>query len=341
MTTDRQRHLLAARRWEWLGEYLRLWCAEPLKADDGSSAEEIAAAEARVGPLPAALREWFELVGARLRDVQDSPATPARLWVDDGHLGVWHENQGAWNIVATPRPDGRWDDDPMCVADEGFDFGPAPLSAALHAMTLSDTLVGATAGGGEGPLGLLGQQVRGGGLEDADRDVLAVFPAFALPSNPFFSDPLRGDITTVLRDEGVQIGWMTSTDEAFARFAAHVDLDPPGGGHVVVLTFTGLADPETVLLLGPRDVPDAGAVGHSAAAWSTIVQQALGDLGHVDSVELRADVIRLTVTTRSPDAVVAVLLSVVPEPLLDAAEVTARPARLAVPRVVHPATRAR
>lgn len=71
------------------------------------------------------------------------------------------------------------------------------------------------------------------------------------------------------------------------------------------------------------------------------VQQALGGRGHVGIGEEGADRIRLTITTRSADAVVATLLSIVPEHLLGTAEIATRPARLAVPRVVHPAARPR
>lgn len=340
--TERQEYLLGTGRWEWLGETLGTWYAEPLAAGDGSTLEEIAAAEERVGPLPAVLREWFELVGARLRDVQDYPATPARLRVDDeGCLVAWHENQGCWDIRAVPGPDGRWDDDPVCVGNEDYEFGPVPLSVALHAMTLSETLAGAWSTVPysdvlEGPLGLLGDQVRGGYTEDeGDRHVLADYPELPLPANPSFYPP-RGDATTVLRADDLGIIWMTATDDVFATFASHVDLDPPGGEHAVVLTVATPAGAKNALLRTLRRSPTRPS--------AKLVQRALGDLGRVtetdggarrSSAQDGTDWVRFTITTRSPDAVVAALLSVVADQL-DAVEIATRPVRLALPRVVHP-----
>ena len=69
--TDQQRNLLGTLRWGWLREFVEVWYAEPLTAEDGSTAEQLTTAEERVGPLPVALREWFTLVGARLRSTQD------------------------------------------------------------------------------------------------------------------------------------------------------------------------------------------------------------------------------------------------------------------------------
>ena len=165
--SSRQQELLSTPRWRWLGELVELWYADPLSAADGSTAEEIDAASARVGlALPVALREWFELVGNRLRESADTPATPSRLWSRDGHLAVWTENQGVWNLVVEG---GDKDADPVCSCDdaEHFDYPLVRLSAALHGMLLSDTLAGAAAPVApfedrRGPLGRLGDRVRAG-----------------------------------------------------------------------------------------------------------------------------------------------------------------------------------
>jgi len=229
MMTQRQRELLDTPRWAWLRDYLNLWYADPLTASDASTVEQVTEAEQKVGPLPATLREWFELVGARLRESQDIPAKPPKLRAIDGRLAIWTENQCVWQILACPRPDGQWDDDPPCVATEGFDFAQ-PLSATLQAMTLSDTLAGIMAvldaRRPEGSLGYLAPRVRGGLLEDAtDWHIFRQLPEHPVSCNPFYNPgQMRGDQTTVLRDDSSLIMWMTATDEAFESLAARFTL---------------------------------------------------------------------------------------------------------------------
>lgn len=81
------------------------WYADPLTAADGSAPEDIAAAAARVGGrLPDGLAEWFTLVGDRLREIQDAPATPGTLRGDDaGVVGV----DGEPGRVVAAGPAGR------------------------------------------------------------------------------------------------------------------------------------------------------------------------------------------------------------------------------------------
>jgi len=321
MMTQRQRALLDTPRWAWLRRYLDTWCAEPLAASDASTEQQLADAQQHLGPLPTLLREWFELVGARLCDIQDMPARPPKLRTSDGRLVVWTENQGVWQILACPRPDGHWDDDPPCVADEGFDFAQ-PLSAALQAMTLSDTLVGIMSllytDRLEGPLGLLSQQVRGGMLEDApDWDTFRHYPEHPVPNNPFYEDGLlRGDDTTILRDDSSCILWMTATDDAFTAFTSRFKVGAPDEEHEVVLRL-------------PKDSPI------SVKKSMELLQTTIGDLGHVGQAE-ESDTARFWITTRSPDAVVARLLSAIPQHLLADAQITTVSHRLAIPRVVHP-----
>jgi|GEM_PF-1481156 len=316
--TQRQQHLLGTQRWQWLEEALRLWYAEPLTTADGSTSEQIAAAEERVGPLPLALREWFELVGARvgpaLPESSIIPATPDGVYANPGTLlNLWYDDQGAWRVSSQRPPDGCWDDDPVC--DEGFGledeepYASLPLSVMFHRLVLSETLDGAVPPAPwyerSGPFGQLGEQVHSGRLEDAaDRHVLDAYPA--LP----FTGLLRGDTTTVLQDEGRAIRWMIASDEAFALFNSYVDLDPPGGEQILTLRVT------------PHTAPPADPCEY----WSDLVRDALGTLGRSRVGEFGPRCVLDSISTHSPDAVAAALLAAIP---VDAdVEITSRPARL-------------
>jgi hypothetical protein len=99
--SPRQRNLLETPRWQWLGPFIDRWFADPLRSGDGCAPEEIRAAAERISvELPIALVEWFELVGRRLEETQDAPATPSRLHAVRGRPVVWTENQGG---VVDPR----------------------------------------------------------------------------------------------------------------------------------------------------------------------------------------------------------------------------------------------
>jgi len=180
-----QSRLLATDRWRWLQEVLETWYAEPLTAADGTSTDELATVLIRrrpttgrpttpdemwPGALPEVLVEWFLLVGNRLRDVRDSPATPKSLYGDQDGIAMWTENkaesEGWWTLLV--GHDGQ-----CFVNDDRFEFPTVPLPTALHAMVLSDTLVGVNHGGGWdpwgkewiGPLGKISDRVRGAAIE--------------------------------------------------------------------------------------------------------------------------------------------------------------------------------
>ncbi|GLZ77252.1 hypothetical protein Afil01_20590 [Actinorhabdospora filicis] len=214
--TPGQAALLAAPRWAWLPDVLERWYATPLRAADSATPPE---------GLPGVLAEWFTLVGSRLREVQDSPATPGRLARDGELVEVWTENQGCWSLLAGPG------EDPVCELDDGGyfpAFAPAPLSAVLRGMLMSDTLVAAWSGE-PGALGPLAPGVRGGVVqgpaEAALAAVVAAYPALPLWPNPMWREAPRGDAGTVLRgSEGSWLEWMTADEESHARLAAVVDL---------------------------------------------------------------------------------------------------------------------
>lgn len=228
--SQRQRALLAQPRWSWLGGFVGTWYADPLAAADGCGPDELAAAARRLGrPLPAELAEWFELVGHRLEDVQDSPARPDRILLDDDGICVWVENQGVWAIVADP--------DGVCRSSEVEHFATEPVSVseAVRGMVLSDTLVGAWPGLGRGPLGRLAGSVRGDAVEDVSADTLvavrAAYPRLPVAPNPYFAAvPLHGDEGTVLRGDletGLGLMWMTATEAARERLELLVPLGRP------------------------------------------------------------------------------------------------------------------
>lgn len=219
--------LRRSRRWEPLTSFVARWFKRPLGDTDGCSADELAATERRLGVrLPAALAEWFLLVDRRLQSVQDSPLRLDKVKIDDeGLLPVWWENQGVWSLrVRSDAPE----DDPPIEADEEFPIS-GRLVETLLSMVTSDTLVGAWCGDHRGPLGWLGEHVRGGTVDGAEIEAVAWLrlPLLPGPGNPFFQEPklrVRGDDTLVVRFTGAGLEWMTATPEAFARLSSVLEL---------------------------------------------------------------------------------------------------------------------
>lgn len=183
--SDRRRALLDSARWRALEVFAARWYARPLSDEDGHTPLEIEEAERRLGTrLPAALAEWFELVGRRLRLVQDHPVPLGALEVENDAVRIWSENQGVWS-VHVPL-DG---DDPITFATDDANSSPdAPLNETLFGLLVSDTLVGSWSGRGEGSLGRLGASVVGGYCDTFDDETVAKLHA-AFP--PLAKDGLR------------------------------------------------------------------------------------------------------------------------------------------------------
>jgi hypothetical protein len=159
----------ASPRWRRLTGFVRKWYARPLGDGDGNTLEEIAAAEARLGTtLPIAVREWYRLVGCRVRQVQDAPVglkkLPSLRDEDDGMIVLYVENQSVvrWGFRAA---DAIEIDPPGYVSDAGdstrWSRQHDSVSELLLTLVLSETLIGAWAGRGLGSLGPLGEEVRG------------------------------------------------------------------------------------------------------------------------------------------------------------------------------------
>jgi hypothetical protein len=329
-TADRASRLLATDRWRPLDRFVERWYASPIGPGDGHSSLELEQATARAGAtLPAALTEWFELVGRRLRSAQDSPLRLDQLAVVDGAIDVWTENQGVWAII-TPVDAG---DDPICrVNDATFASPDAPLSRTLLGMLVSDTLVGAWAGSHLGPLGPLHATVRGGYVEDFTDDQVkhlrSTYAALSYPVNPYFPEAYRGDDATVIRLEDVAIQWMTATDDAFVALDAALGLRPSGGEHEVVVAFERLTDAQVRYLTREHGLPDIG-----------LLRRALGGVGQI-GMAVGGDSPRFHIRTREPHRVRDRILSALPDDMRPHLVIAARPIAISVFNVLYPDDRA-
>lgn len=135
--------LAASPRWRKVLGFLGEWYARTLGPADGSSAADLAAAEARLGAsLPSILREWFLLAGARddIPQLRQSWSfsdlvglsqlkADSQGWVD---LGWGHQGNGSWGV--------RLDEgQPQVYAYDGFwqEEGAVDLVGDLEEFYLS------------------------------------------------------------------------------------------------------------------------------------------------------------------------------------------------------------
>ncbi len=114
---------LAARedRWSLLKDFVAEWHA-PLKDGDGYTAEEVDAAERRLGlKLPLALREYYLLAGQRedLVAKQNFLVSPDELEIEEGLLEFYCENQGVVHWGVNPD-DLHLPDPPVYLNDDGL-----------------------------------------------------------------------------------------------------------------------------------------------------------------------------------------------------------------------------
>lgn len=142
-------------RWSLLKDFVAEWHS-PLEFGDGYTAEEIDAAEQRLGlKLPLALREWYQLAGQRkdLTAVQNFLRPPDRLLTreEDGAqvLYFYTENQGEpnWGILAS---DLKLDDPPVYLDETGA-IETQTLSEFIMQMVTLETACFGGAYGGNGP----------------------------------------------------------------------------------------------------------------------------------------------------------------------------------------------
>jgi hypothetical protein len=325
--TERRRRLLDTGRWRALGPFVERWYAEPLCDADGYTRLEIEQVARRCGVrLPVALTEWYELVGKRLRDVQDSPTLLDEISIEHDEICIWSENQGVWSIVT--RVDAG--DDPLCrVDDKSFASPDAPLSQTLFGMLVSETIVGAWAGTRVGTLGELRASVRGGYQEDFNAETLeclaSAYEQLDVTRNPFFDNKYRGDDTTVIRSQEVAIEWITATDEAFAALDDTLGLMPEGGEHEVVVAFE------------PGAVTPAQPLTHQLPAMATF-SSLLAGVGHVTIAVMggHGRGPRFHIRTAHPGRVLERLLAALPAELLSQLTVATRPVAISVFEVLYP-----
>lgn len=306
------------------------WYAQPLSDADGHTPLEIEQVARRIGKrLPDALSEWYELVGRRMREVQDSPRPLGKLTIENRGLCVWNENQGVWSIVA-PVDAG---DDPVCHVTGDFTSSPnKPLSQTLFGMLVSDTLLGA---GRIGTLGELRSTVRGGYCESfTEVQVHRLHTAYKMLDyslNPFFDEPYRGDEATVVRfHNNLAIEWMTATDEAFATLDDILDLAPDGGEHEVVVAFERLSA-EQLRSITRSDgefmyLPDI-----------ELFKTPLAGVGRIASA-VGGNSPRFHISTREPKLVLERVLAALPSHMLPKLTVTTRPVAISVFAVLFPST---
>ena len=216
--------LLKVPEWSRLNTLVRTWYRDPLSSDLGDSPMEIQAVERALDTsLPDGLREWFRLVGKRLREVQDPPWTLEELVVDEaGLIKFWSENQQTWNLSAPAQAEDyefayRGSDDVVRTLD-------VPLRQVLLGMALSETLIGVwstslePSGPREGALGLLREEVIGR-MSDQHNDEVEeriidyyseLSPvhafSFAYEESAPTACPLLGDEETLIRID--RSGWL-------------------------------------------------------------------------------------------------------------------------------------
>jgi len=183
-------------RWEPLRLLIERWYAEPFSAADGNSAEEVAAAEARLGvQFPPVVREWYRLVGRRVRFAnQDHPASLGQLKIHNGLLILLWENQGNWaggvRVEELDQPDPPFEVD---LRDVGGELERAPIEVPLLYFLHTET----TFCGGQGPLGAWAPEVEGVGPVGGD---YGSHYELLLPEESSFYGAVHGDAETLIYD---------------------------------------------------------------------------------------------------------------------------------------------
>jgi hypothetical protein len=128
-------------RWRALAAFVARWFVRPLQDHAGTPGVLLDGVTRRLGAMPLALREWYELCGRRpdvQGNVQDRAVEPNELRPDDdGLVPVYLEDQGvlAWGVRAT---DLALDDPPAFMNENPGPLMPTgeALSVFLHHMVV-------------------------------------------------------------------------------------------------------------------------------------------------------------------------------------------------------------
>lgn len=205
------------------------WSRSPLTGTDGYTPAELDAAQARLGlPLPAALRDAYQLLGQRhdLTDNQDSLLAPKDLYLDAdrGVLIFRVENQSCayWGIRVT---DLDQDDPPVVVrADlvrptaDDWAAWLGRVSVAFVEIVLSESLCA-----DEDLMGWVTPDDT-----DLPEDIAATFRRLPLPEYPISQQPgsrWYAHDEIILRDDRGTAMFRARTEAAFDRFDGADDDD--------------------------------------------------------------------------------------------------------------------
>ncbi|MEU4501342.1 SMI1/KNR4 family protein [Streptomyces sp. NPDC024089] len=208
--------------WRFIRAFARDWSRSPLAGTDGHTPADLDAAQARLGlPLPTALREAYQLLGARsdLTDNQDSLLAPEDLYLDAdrGVLVFRVENQSCayWGIRVT---DLDQDDPPVVVrADlvrptaDDWAAWLGRVSVAFVEIVLSEALCA-----DEDLMGWVTPEDTG-----LPEDIAATFRRLPLPEYPISQQPgsrWYAHDEIILRDDRGTAMFRARTEAAFDRF---------------------------------------------------------------------------------------------------------------------------
>jgi hypothetical protein len=110
-------------RWRLMQSIIRKWL-RPLTAKDRFTPEELDRLEAKLpGPLPKALREWYQLAG-HARDIWSTQDRLGLPFIDRDVLVFCFENQGIWSMGVRASDLGQ-DDPPVFGWMNEGDAGPS------------------------------------------------------------------------------------------------------------------------------------------------------------------------------------------------------------------------
>ncbi|MFJ5194680.1 SMI1/KNR4 family protein [Streptomyces sp. NPDC088394] len=208
--------------WRFVRTFARDWSRRPLTEADGYAPADLDAAQARLGlPLPAALRDAYQLLGRRpdLTDNQDCLLAPKDLYLDAdrGVLVFRVENQSCayWGIRAT---DLDQDDPPVVVrADlvrptaDDWAAWLGRVSVAFVEIVLSEALCA-----DEDLMGWVTPDDTG-----LPEDIAATFRRLPLPEYPISQQPgsrWYAHDEIILRDDRGTAMFRARTEAAFDRF---------------------------------------------------------------------------------------------------------------------------
>lgn len=208
--------------WRFVRAFARDWSRRPLTEADGYAPADLDAAQARLGlPLPAALRDAYQLLGRRpdLTDNQDSLLAPKDLYLDAdrGVLVFRVENQSCayWGIRVT---DLDQDDPPVVVrADlvrptaDDWAAWLGRVSVAFVEIVLSEALCA-----DEDLMGWVTPDETG-----LPEDIAATFRRLPLPEYPISQQPgsrWYAHDEIILRDDRGTAMFRARTEAAFDRF---------------------------------------------------------------------------------------------------------------------------